>query len=546
MKVISSKLVQSAYRSQRAKPADWQRRDVSEPLFQIMQYRTGGPSRAADLVKLPPTPDIVASCGNVYEFRRNYWAAEMWSKFPFDIGVDRRSVAYATFLESEAKCAEVNCYLADGWSRPWPTSLRYLLERARRNISRLLGDVNLEEIVQMADWGPGASTSLRSHQAQKPNKWELGAHATFRALPYVLAYRKWAGLEYVTRDPIIVEGNNVTTVPKNAKTDRVIAIEPDWNMFFQLGVGRALRRRLNRVGLLVEDPWKNAQVLNQQLAKLGARDNTYGTLDLRAASDTVSLALCELLLPTPWLRLLLDLRSPVGQLADRTIVYEKISSMGNGTTFELETLIFWGLSSALQEGGAIVYGDDIIVENRDIGLQLIELLEFCGFEVNRQKTFLDGPFRESCGGHFWYGTNVTPPYVRKPVDSMPRYIAVGNTLQERATTPSGVELLQDAWQFIASRVPRTLRGPRSAGNICLWDRFSRCVPSYSKDLQCFCGPGLEVTRPSDDWSGSFGAYLTSLKGDATARSRWQPELAREEVRTSRWISARWEDDTLIF
>ena len=48
----------------------------------------------------------------------------------------------------------------------------------------------------------------------------------------------------------LTESNRLMTVPKNARTDRVIAAEPDWNMFFQLGLGASIRARLQKVGLL--------------------------------------------------------------------------------------------------------------------------------------------------------------------------------------------------------------------------------------------------------------------------------------------------------
>jgi hypothetical protein len=43
--------------------------------------------------------------------------------------------------------------------------------------------------------------------------------------------------------------SKVRVVPKNAKTDRTICIEPDLNIFVQLGIGAVIRERLKAYGL---------------------------------------------------------------------------------------------------------------------------------------------------------------------------------------------------------------------------------------------------------------------------------------------------------
>jgi hypothetical protein len=100
----------------------------------------------------------------------------------------------------------------------------------------------------------------------------------------------------------------------------------------------------------------------------------------------------------------------------KPILYEKFSSMGNGYTFALETLIFWALGKAVNSltGGVVlsVYGDDIICSDCSAAL-LMEVLQWCGFVLNRDKSFVTGPFRESCGADWHTGTRVTPQYIRK-------------------------------------------------------------------------------------------------------------------------------------
>jgi len=55
-----------------------------------------------------------------------------------------------------------------------------------------------------------------------------------------------------------------------------------------------------------------------------------------------------------------------------------------------------------------VYGDDIIIDS-SLSTTLIEILAKCGFEVNKGKSFVaSNAFRESCGGYYFRGFDVTP------------------------------------------------------------------------------------------------------------------------------------------
>ena len=223
----------------------------------------------------------------------------------------------------------------------------------------------------------------------------------------------WSKLKF-SLPYVSAEGNRITFVPKDARTLRTIAIEPSLNVCLQLGVHSYLAERLSTFGNPIDD-----QAINQRLAQKGANlpfGSSYATIDLSQASDSVSTELVRWLLPSEWFSLLDDLRSKRGTLAGTSFIYEKFSSMGNGFTFALETLIFWALARAVNTltGGEIasVYGDDIIISDTS-ALLLTETLGFCGFSVNSEKTFYHGPFRESCGADWHIDKRVTPQYVRK-------------------------------------------------------------------------------------------------------------------------------------
>jgi hypothetical protein len=237
----------------------------------------------------------------------------------------------------------------------------------------------------------------------------------------------------------VVDGNRIGFVPKSSVIDRTIAIEPLMNLRLQLGVDGFIRRRLKRHDIDLDDQTKN-QILASLGSELrGSRLFTYSTLDLAAASDTVSLKLCKMLLPEEWYRFLVDLRSPEGFIPGYgTVSYQKISSMGNGYTFALESAIFAAITYAViraESGGCdfksdmAIYGDDIIVRER-YAVNVINHLQYYGFAVNQDKSFVYGIVKESCGADWWQGHLVRPVALVKVPQTVPELFADRNRLRK--------------------------------------------------------------------------------------------------------------------
>ena len=440
------------------------RSDVSLSAFELFRSALG---KSADF-KSHLTEDIDPTLYHTYqEFLPEYWAVESFSKMPVDIGIDREAEAIRSFLEAEDLCKAVTPQLMH-----WTTSSkRELVRRVQKRISWLVAGICPTEVFQRARWSGGATSSLSAKLANPQNKWGLATHTTEGATWWMQAWNNQFQ-DSAFRNLTIVDSNRVLTVPKNAKTNRVIAAEPDWNMFFQLGMGACIRRRLQRVGLLKsprvgERPsyLNEAQLRQKHYAWIGSRLGNYATIDLKAASDSISLAVCELLLPPKLFRMLCHLRSPYGLLPDgRRVCYEKISSMGNGATFELETLLFWAIScEAANSEDVLVYGDDIIVPT-SAAPRVLEALEWFGFTPNPKKTHTTGFFRESCGGHYFNGADVTPPYFRKNLDCLTAIISGYNSLCQRVAG-SGVscvlerDLMDGLGVFLRRQVPMIFAGP---------------------------------------------------------------------------------------
>lgn len=254
----------------------------------------------------------------------------------------------------------------------------------------------------------GATATLPRARALPPLKLKRVVDCSPKAVPYLTALQSHFGYRAVRFRELCV--NRVEFVPKNFKTHRTIACEPTGNVPLQLAFDTYAKAQLKRkfkVDL-------SSQVLNQRYAKEGSISNGLATIDLSMASDTLAYNTVAWLLPQDWFEYVEAIRSPM-YIEPRTSQfrrYAKFSSMGNGTTFVLETLIFTAAVRAVGSKRYAVYGDDIVIES-ELYEPLVKLLAFLGFIVNNDKSFASGPFRESCGADFHNGEDITPFYLRE-------------------------------------------------------------------------------------------------------------------------------------
>jgi hypothetical protein len=284
--------------------------------------------------------------------------------------------------------------------------VRLWLSRSEAYISRVLGPFSdfFERLPELVRLTSGA-TSVDSRRNSAPyKKVSLRMVCTERAVPYVRALSRFYG--YGPQRCRSVASNRIEFVPKSWKTDRTIACEPTGNLPLQLAFDTYAKTKLKRFGINLSD-----QGRNQELSRQGSIDGSFATIDLAMASDTLSFNTVAALLPADWLKYLTDVRSPFGRLSSGLIKYAKFSSMGNGATFSLETLVFASACVAVGSKKFSVYGDDIVIET-ELYDDLMRFLRFLGFIPNVDKSFSSGPFRESCGVDSYNGTDVTPFYLR--------------------------------------------------------------------------------------------------------------------------------------
>jgi hypothetical protein len=406
-------------------------------------------------------------------FFRAYQATKLLSKSKWlPTGIDKREVARRKFVEAEEQCRCTNDY----WRAYRRMEFKFLpdyervFHSARRKIGKVLGD-RLYQWTEFCDFGPGADGSTVRGMTSAYNKLTNPGSVTGGAYPYLDVFASITRLGRIFVGDLstgrlnvsIARGNKVTFVPKNAKTDRPIAVEPRWNIFMQKGLGRYLRYRLRTVGVNLD-----YQGLNQSFAILGSRTGEYATIDLASASDTVSMEVVRAMLPEPWLTIFEALRSPSYRLDGEWKVYEKWSSMGNGYTFELESLLFWALCSSVDEDIS-VYGDDLIVPTKSYET-IVRVLEVCGFSVNTDKSFSRGPFRESCGTDAYDGDTVTPIYWKEFLDDQGTLTLVNQiTVLSRRLGFSGYRTpsLKSVWKELVYQLPKRFqqRGPTTISTV---------------------------------------------------------------------------------
>jgi len=383
-----------------------------------------------------------AAYDSALTFYLDYQAVSFLKKFPsLQTGIDTEAVAYQKFVSAEQDCLQTNIIFerrARGLLN-FRSRVESVFYRARSKIADILGDVPSYDDLDFA-FGPGASYGVRGDTSPY-NKLVADPTCQFNLLPHLpdlLGFMPgWFQEDTVRITP--VGGSELAFVPKNAKTDRAICIEPCLNVVLQKGIGSHIRSRLRKFGVDLDNQGINQQLAHKaSLAAVQHGNENLCTVDLSAASDTIAYQLVLDLLPIDWVDLLDSCRSPVTSYKGETIKLQKWSSMGNGYTFELETLIFYALaSSAMCEEDMVprtqrnihVYGDDIVVPVAAFSL-LEECLRCAGFSLNREKTFVTGAFFESCGCDYFAGEAVRPVFLKTRTRDLPGIFYAINSITQ--------------------------------------------------------------------------------------------------------------------
>lgn len=429
---------------------------------------------------------------------------------------------------------------------------------------------SIEHMVSFGGVGPGASVSARGDDLYT-KVFDSNLSYTREDLLCSWEYtvcqddRWFAALwgMYQHHIPKAVRGNNLSFVSKNDVIARTICTEPTINMWFQLGIGSLITTRLrSRYGISLS----TQQDVNREMALAASKGADLCTIDLESASDSLSVGLLEAILPPEAFTWFMKTRSPTTKLPDGTeVVLNMMSTMGNGFTFPLQTVVFSSIVASVYRCLGIplinrgnpahrnfaVFGDDILCSKRAYRL-VVRLLELCGCKVNASKSFSEGSFYESCGGDYYRGHNVRPFYVKSLRTEQDLYCAINGL--NRWSACQGIPL-RNTIQLLLSWIAKPLKVPPY-----LSDDAGVHVPldqACGKNI----GPGLRVFYYScpkkkyllikedvilcgkDERRRRYnpaGLWLSFLYGSVRG---WRISLRQRQVRytTKRGVSPGWDN-----
>lgn len=251
------------------------------------------------------------------------------------------------------------------------------------------------------------SRSLREYyKGSIPTRWRLAE---------IARERQFGGCE-------VIKASKLTYAKKNNDAARVINTEASLDMMFQKGIAAQIEDCL--------EDWFSINLstqptVNRWLAKMGSIYGSDATIDLKSASDYNSEPFMDWFLPPVLFKTLDTVRAKYIELpSGEHLRLSTFSTMGNGYTFALQTLVFSCIvEAAYQELGLptdntggrpafSVFGDDIICVKSAYD-KVVGLLEWCGFVPNKDKSFNTGSFRESCGSDYFKGHDVRGVYLKR-------------------------------------------------------------------------------------------------------------------------------------
>lgn len=263
------------------------------------------------------------------------------------------------------------------------------------------------------------------------------------------------------------------SIEKSAEENR--GIEPQlWMLVcLQLALSHTvLRKACKRLGCDLDD-----QTVQQRRIGLEGSGGRLTTGDLTSASECNSLWAVQNLFDPHISKLLMAYRCDFLYFnnTDQMHLLNKVSSMGNGFTFEVMSLILTGVCQSFDEA-ATVYGDDIIASSKS--WPYIEtVLEELGYIINTKKTFYNSSFRESCGAFYKDGFGYILSYkLERPLNVLDADIAINklyilsNYAKENMLEGEWIKAIDDSLKRLHALVP--LRRKRE----CFLVKNTRCTP----------------------------------------------------------------------
>lgn len=445
-------------------------------------------------------------------------------------------------------------------------------------------DFGLDVQARYHDWP-------RRHLGDKPRRRREPIPAGRRASALLRQAGSDTGLRGKDLEPVLFQRQSprgasarLITVAKNSTSRRTITIEPVLKQFIQQGLNSQLRNAINECRILRNSLALTNQTKNQDLALEGSRYDNWATIDLKSASDLLSVKLVEIVFGHHGLFFdhMMDCRSPMvySDLTEAKFL-GKFAGMGNALTFPVQSVCFaavayaaildaegsspsyWNLRRASRH--VRVYGDDIIVSQKHAH-QVVNWLRIVGLKVNEKKSFLGGNFKESCGVDAFRGVDITPFYIKhRPDDDstdpsiIAGFVSLSNHMWLDGLYKASTWLANEVERRLGKRLPLV---SRDSGLLGWWTRLDSShvhkwckrrhqflvradglrsikredvVDGYAALLKYFC----RSERPVEDKPGlaSRLAHLFPVEGSDNEHLSRTPIRFKSRIKSS-WVPVR--------
>jgi hypothetical protein len=315
------------------------------------------------------------------------------------------------------------------------------LQRVCDQLSSSFGNFHLERDDEDVSERPKHGAGRVSNQPRVDSKFDFSNWP--RKLDLIFPYDRYAvsDLGYATYlDDFSSkqlrsheEASKLIAVPKTMSGPRLIGSEPNYHQWIQQLIRAQIESRLKNTPLADCISFGD-QEPNRMLALSSSIDGSYATVDLKSASDRLSCWAVERALRAnlSWLERIHASRTRWMKNAINdhfhAIMLKKCFTQGSACTFPVQTVVYsmYAIaavliterkrinSKSIREAArkVRVFGDDIIVPTHVLP-KLTEILSFTQLNVNSNKTFSKGKFRESCGLDAYDGVDVTPARVKR-------------------------------------------------------------------------------------------------------------------------------------
>jgi hypothetical protein len=221
--------------------------------------------------------------------------------------------------------------------------------------------------------------------------------------------------------------SKVTLVPKDSRGPRIICMEPHERMFVQKGLMTLLYDHFENTHPTKGYVNFTDQTVNQRLARQASIDCRFATIDLKDASDLVSWELIKKIVSPEWAVALEAARSKYALVNGELIELRKHAPMGSALCFPIMAMLFFCIVKLVTDV-VFVYGDDLIVRTVDVHA-VVQALESYGLVINIDKSLYTGHFRESCGGEYYNGDDIS--YIKCKSYGYAEFAAFANLIGER-------------------------------------------------------------------------------------------------------------------